>query len=279
MRDHDLTTTADVLDDLLLELHHLLPETGRRGQQVPVLSLQVFDTVFQAGYPLQLSRAALSSGYPVPSTLPLQLDPLLRFHVDGGEGRRGAETGHSLRLFLELGQANVHHRGGRKLLRGVGRRKRRLGVALGPQPASGRHWKGGPTGRGQDHTVGESGRGVQQLLVKAGDHRQRGAVGHRGVGREGLSQGVAAGAGGGDDRLGLGRMRRRRVALVRLKLGQGVHEPSGVRLLLLGDELGEDELSRGRRGGHQAVTGLDDHFLQLRRSQLQHVQVWRLQKD
>ena len=38
---------------------------------------------------------------------------------------------------------------------------------MGPQPASGRHWKGGPTGRGQDHTVGESGRGVQQLLVNA----------------------------------------------------------------------------------------------------------------
>lgn len=97
--ERNSTARIHVLEDLLLQLHHVLLEVHHDTAQVRVLALEQLHLVLQLRDPLQLALPTLGGGHPIPLALPLQLLALLVVHVDGTEGRR---VGHRLRLILDL---------------------------------------------------------------------------------------------------------------------------------------------------------------------------------
>lgn len=95
----DATARVDVLEDLLLQLDHVLLEVHHDTAQVRVLALEHLHLVLQLGDSLQLPFPALGRRHPVPLALPLQLLPFLVVHVHRAERGR---VGHRLGLVLDL---------------------------------------------------------------------------------------------------------------------------------------------------------------------------------
>lgn len=107
----------------------------RRGfAQLRVLVLQVVDATFQVRDAIQLPLSAFRRRQTIAGALPLQLDLLLRLHVDrahagrwrrtGAAGGRTSQVGFALQLYQSLvGEDSLgnHHRGDGGRHRGRGR--------------------------------------------------------------------------------------------------------------------------------------------------------------
>lgn len=86
-RQHQLTATAYMPQDFLLQLGDLFPQHRGRTRQPCVVRLQDFHFLLQSGYAFQLASPALSRCQTVPQPLAFCLYLFLVLHVDRGHRR------------------------------------------------------------------------------------------------------------------------------------------------------------------------------------------------
>ena len=93
-----------MLDHLLLQLEDVLLQIAHHPAQLGILRLQLLHPVLQLRDALELPLPALGGGDPVPEPLALQLDALLRLHVDRADRGRLVAGGGRRRLRFLLHQ-------------------------------------------------------------------------------------------------------------------------------------------------------------------------------
>jgi hypothetical protein len=109
------TTGVHVLQHLLFQLTHILPQVSNQIAQLGVFAFQNFHLILQLGDAFEFALATLAGRDTVALTLPFEFDALLGLHVDGAQGL--GRLGHRLGFILDgNGEVFCNNRNKKKVI-------------------------------------------------------------------------------------------------------------------------------------------------------------------